>query len=79
MSCCSPGWWWSRCFDRSVRGADSLKRPVDITDYLTLASFISSLATGGGAIGSGLEDEGTVRAAAYGYHPEPPAGDEKNR
>jgi hypothetical protein len=29
------------------------------------------LATVGGAIGSGMEDENTVRAAAYGYHPEP--------
>jgi hypothetical protein len=29
------------------------------------------MATIGGAIGSGLEDEATVRAAAYGYHPEP--------
>jgi hypothetical protein len=38
---------------------------------LTLAWIISSLATVGGAIGSGLEDEETVRAAAYGYHPEP--------
>ena len=49
----------------------SLQRPVDFTDYLTLAWIISSLATVGGAIGSGLEDEETVRAAAYGYHPEP--------
>ncbi|GAA1204681.1 DUF2267 domain-containing protein [Pseudonocardia alaniniphila] len=49
----------------------TLKRPVDVTDYLTLAWIISSLATVGGAIGSGLEDEETVRAAAYGYHPEP--------
>jgi hypothetical protein len=49
----------------------SLQRPVDVTDYLTLAWIISSLATVGGAIGSGLEDEETVRAAAYGYHPEP--------
>ncbi|RZU51162.1 hypothetical protein EV385_2963 [Krasilnikovia cinnamomea] len=48
-----------------------LRRPVDFTDYLTLAWIISSLATVGGAIGSGLEDEETVRAAAYGYHPEP--------
>jgi hypothetical protein len=49
----------------------TLQRPVDFTDYLTLAWIISSLATVGGAIGSGLEDEETVRSAAYGYHPEP--------
>jgi hypothetical protein len=49
----------------------TLQRPVDVADYLTLAWIISSLATVGGAIGSGLEDEETVRAAAYGYHPEP--------
>jgi hypothetical protein len=49
----------------------TLQRPVDVTDYLTLAWIVSSLATVGGAIGSGLEDEETVRAAAYGYHPEP--------
>jgi hypothetical protein len=49
----------------------TLQRPVGLADYLTLAWIISSLATVGGAIGSGLEDEETVRAAAYGYHPEP--------
>ncbi|WP_433306732.1 hypothetical protein ACQP2F_21590 [Actinoplanes sp. CA-030573] len=49
----------------------TLQRPVGVTDYLTLAWIISSLATVGGAIGSGLEDEDTVRAAAYGYHPDP--------
>ncbi|MET8992839.1 hypothetical protein ACFYUK_19750 [Nonomuraea wenchangensis] len=56
--------------DTSVLEQD-LQRPVDLTDYLTLAWIISSLATVGGTIGSGLEDEDTVRAAAYGYHPEP--------
>jgi hypothetical protein len=56
--------------DRSAL-QQTLQRPVDITDYLALAWPISSLATVGGAIGSGLEDEETVRAAAYGYHPEP--------
>ncbi|MEU4236791.1 hypothetical protein [Actinoplanes sp. NPDC026619] len=56
--------------DTSVLG-ETLQRPVHATDYLTLAWIISSLATVGGAIGSGLEDEETVRAAAYGYHPEP--------
>ncbi|UBU18637.1 DUF2267 domain-containing protein [Nonomuraea gerenzanensis] len=49
----------------------NLQRPVGLSDYLTLAWIISSLATVGGTIGSGLEDEDTVRAAAYGYHPEP--------
>ncbi|MET8155544.1 hypothetical protein ABZT47_04160 [Sphaerisporangium sp. NPDC005289] len=49
----------------------TLRRSVDFTDYLILAWIISSLATVGGTIGSGLEDEETVRAAAYGYYPEP--------
>ncbi|WP_344953123.1 hypothetical protein [Sphaerisporangium flaviroseum] len=51
--------------------AQTLRRPVDFPDYPILAWIISSPATVGGAIGSGLEDEDTVRAAAYGYHPEP--------
>lgn len=48
-----------------------LQRPVHASDYLALAWITSSLATVGGAIGSGLENEDTVRAAAYGYHPHP--------
>jgi hypothetical protein len=59
---------------------ETLQRSPHVTDYLTLAWIISSLATVGGAIGSGLEDEETVRAAAYGYHPEPDGWqDEKDR
>jgi hypothetical protein len=57
----------------AIQVEQTLQRPVDFADYLTLAWIISSLATVGGAIGSGLEDEETVRAAAYGYHPEPGA------
>jgi hypothetical protein len=58
----------------------NLQRPVGVTDYLTLGWIISSLATVGGAIGSGLEDEETVRAAAYGYHPDPDGWqDQKSR
>jgi hypothetical protein len=56
--------------DPSVLGPE-LGRHVRWTDYLTMAWIISSLATVGGAIGSGLEDEETVRASAYGYHPDP--------
>jgi hypothetical protein len=57
----------------------TLQRPAQATDYLTLAWIISSLATVGGAIGSGLEDEETVRAAAYGYHPEPDGWQDEKR
>lgn len=56
--------------DPSVLGR-ALGRPVGPADYATLAWIISSMATVGGAIGSGLEDEEHVRAAAYGYHPDP--------
>lgn len=51
--------------------AQSLQPPIGLATYLTLAWIVSSLATVGGAIGSGLENEETVRAAAYGYHPDP--------
>jgi hypothetical protein len=51
--------------------SQNLGRPVGPADYAVLAWIITSLATVGGAIGSGLEDEDNVRAAAYGYHPTP--------
>lgn len=56
--------------DPSVLSA-TLDHPVGLGDYAVLAWIISSLATVGGAIGSGLEDEENVRAAAYGHHPTP--------
>ncbi|WNO70292.1 hypothetical protein [Streptomyces sp. AM8-1-1] len=37
-----------------------------IHDYAALAWFVSSMGMVGGAFGSGLEDDGTVRNAAYG-------------
>jgi hypothetical protein len=49
----------------------NLGRPIGPADYAVLAWIITSLATVGGAIGSGLENEDNVRAAAYGYHPTP--------
>ncbi|MBX9363866.1 hypothetical protein [Streptomyces sp. WAC04114] len=36
------------------------------TAYAELAWFVSSMGMVGGAFGSGLEDDGTVRNAAYG-------------
>ncbi len=39
--------------------------PVDALDYAKLSWLTASLATVGGALGAGLEDEDVVRAAAY--------------
>ena len=45
----------------------TLANPVGPGEYLTLAWMATSLATLAGALGSGLEDEETVREATYGY------------
>jgi hypothetical protein len=44
-----------------------LQHPVGLVDYARLAWMATSLATVAGALGSGLEDEETVREATYGY------------
>jgi hypothetical protein len=54
----------ARLIDPSVLELN-VGHPVGPGDYLALAWIISSLATVGGAVGSGLEDEDQVRAAAY--------------
>jgi hypothetical protein len=45
----------------------TLKHPVGLADYVTLAWMATSLATVAGALGSSLEHEDTVREATYGY------------
>ena len=48
----------------------TLGHPVDFGDYATLAWFTASLATVGGALGSGLETDESVRDALYRYRPQ---------
>ena len=46
--------------------SQTLGHPVGVSDYLLLAWLLASIATIGGAMGSGLEDDDAVRSAAYG-------------
>ncbi|MEV0359941.1 hypothetical protein AB0H71_28180 [Nocardia sp. NPDC050697] len=41
-------------------------RPADLTTLLLMAWLVAAVATLGGALGSGMEDDEAVRAAAYG-------------
>jgi hypothetical protein len=45
--------------------ASMTQSPLHATDYLTLSWLVASVATVGGALGSGLESDEAIRAAAY--------------
>jgi hypothetical protein len=52
-----------------------LKQPFSYSDLFLLAWFVASAATVGGALGSGLESDEAIRAAAYSKREE----DRRNR
>jgi hypothetical protein len=47
--------------------ASQIGGPVDWRGYVTIGLMASALGTVAGAVGSGLEDDETVRRATYGY------------
>ena len=56
--------WALFVLDPDVMGG-YLKQPLDYGDLFVLAWFVASAATVGGALGSGLESDEAIRAAAY--------------
>ncbi|CAM5242280.1 UvrABC system protein A [Streptomyces microflavus] len=45
--------------------ASATRHPLNAQNYCTLSWFVASIATVGGALGSGLESDEAIRAAAY--------------
>lgn len=59
--------------------AKNIGQPVSVTTLLLLAWLVSAVATLGGALGSGMEDDDAVRAAAYGARQRERFEQEKSR
>ncbi|MBZ3906796.1 hypothetical protein [Streptomyces griseiscabiei] len=58
-------WVWALFILNDQVFASMTRTPLHAGEYLTLAWFVASVATVGGALGSGLESDEAIRAAAY--------------
>lgn len=58
-------WVWALFILNDQAFASVTRTPLDAEEYLTLSWFVASVATVGGALGSGLESDDAIRAAAY--------------
>jgi Flp pilus assembly protein TadB len=58
-------WVWALFILNDQAFASVTRTPLRAEEYLTLSWFVASVATVGGALGSGLESDDAIRAAAY--------------
>ncbi|WP_409055121.1 hypothetical protein [Streptomyces sp. SYP-A7185] len=58
-------WVWALFILNEQVFASMTRTPLHADEYFTLAWFVASVATVGGALGSGLESDEAIRAAAY--------------
>ncbi|MEY7974974.1 hypothetical protein AB8O53_01255 [Streptomyces pilosus] len=58
-------WVWALFILNDQVFASMTRSPLQAGEYVTLAWFVASVATVGGALGSGLESDEAIRAAAY--------------
>ncbi|MGX1567457.1 hypothetical protein [Streptomyces sp. NPDC055506] len=58
-------WVWALFILNDEAFVSVTRTPLDAEGYLTLSWFVASVATVGGALGSGLESDDAIRAAAY--------------
>ncbi|MEU5322075.1 hypothetical protein AB0G67_35795 [Streptomyces sp. NPDC021056] len=58
-------WVWALFILNDQVFASATRNPLHAEEYLTLSWFVASVATVGGALGSGLESDEAIRAAAY--------------
>lgn len=58
-------WVWALFILNGQAFASVTRTPLHAQEYLTLSWFVASVATVGGALGSGLESDDAIRAAAY--------------